>query len=57
VFPIGDYDDLGEYEVEDDWAEQCSWCGRWTEHGSFSELDDEFECDDCAVDASRGDCG
>jgi rubredoxin len=57
VFPIGDSDDLGEYEVEDDWNPyQCDVCERWTEHGSFSELDDEFVCDECAVSAARGDC-
>jgi hypothetical protein len=50
VFPIGDYDDLGEYEVEDDWNPyQCDECDRWTEHGIFSELDDSFVCDECAM--------
>jgi hypothetical protein len=50
VFPIGDYDDLGEYEVDDDWdPHQCDECGRWTEHGIFSELDDSFVCDECAM--------
>lgn len=48
---MGDYDDLGEYEVDElDGREQCSECGGWTEHGSFSELDDSFVCDGCALD-------
>ncbi|NUR00404.1 MAG: hypothetical protein HOY79_28900 [Streptomyces sp.] len=62
MFPIGDYDDLGEYEVDGpgDWDPyQCTECGHWTEHGSVSELDDEFVCDECALDIPHrygGDC-
>lgn len=57
---MGDYDDLGEYELEDDREPyQCTECGHWTEHGSLSELDDEFVCDECALDFPQrygGDC-
>lgn len=48
---VADDDDLGEYEVDElDGRDQCSECGGWTEHGIFSELDDEFVCDECALD-------
>jgi hypothetical protein len=51
LFTIGDCDDLGEYEVDEpDGLDQCSECGNWTEHGILSELDDEFVCDECALD-------
>ena len=53
VFPIGDLYEDEEYEVDppDDWdgRELCRECGDWTEHGIFSELDDSFVCDDCAI--------
>jgi hypothetical protein len=54
------WDDYG-YDYEDDWdPHQCSECQRWTENGIFSELDDEFVCDECAMGAAAGmevDCG
>jgi hypothetical protein len=47
---MGHDDDLGEYEVEDDRdPRQCAECGHWTDEGLFSELDDEFVCDECAM--------
>jgi rubredoxin len=33
---------------------QCSLCGHWREEGHFSELDDEFVCDECAMGAASG---
>lgn len=52
---MGDYDDLGEYDVEpDEWDPyQCEDCKRWTEAGSFSELDGSFICDECATGYSH----
>lgn len=45
---------------EDDFEPyQCTECGRWTEHGIVSELDDEFVCDECLLDLPQrygGDC-
>jgi hypothetical protein len=57
--PTGD--DLDEYDADpSEWDPyQCTECGRWTEHGILSELDDEFICDECAMGATHaygGDC-
>lgn len=47
-----------DYDGPDDWDPwQCTECLRWTEHGHFSELDDSFVCDNCAMGAAGGDCG
>lgn len=61
VYDAHEDSQTAEAGYEDDWdPDQCTECGRWTEHGILSELDDEFVCDECALDMthrSGGDCG
>lgn len=54
AYPIGDLDDLGEYEVDEEPPDYCGVCERLTGAGFYSELDDTFICDDCAIEAASG---
>jgi hypothetical protein len=61
---VDEYEDVWYgHAGEDDWdPHQCSVCERWTELGHFSEFDNEFVCDDCAMGAygaaeTEADCG